>query len=55
MTFAAVAVAGGRGTLAAQTGATADSFPRIVSMGLPHAYRRWDVAFYSYNISIASR
>jgi hypothetical protein len=39
MTLAAVAVAGGPGILTAQNGATVDSFPPIVSMGLPHAYR----------------
>ena len=39
MTLAAVAVAGGHSNLTAQTGATPDSFPPIVSMGLPHAYR----------------
>ncbi|MCZ6755018.1 MAG: hypothetical protein O7E49_06870 [Gemmatimonadetes bacterium] len=39
MTLAAVALAGGRGTLAAQTAEIVDSFPHIVSMGLPHAYR----------------
>lgn len=34
-----MAVAGGPSILAAQTGAAADSFPPIISMGLPHAYR----------------
>ncbi len=39
MTLVAVAVAGGQRMLAAQSVVTADSFPPIVSMGLPHAYR----------------